>query len=93
MQKNKKITTLIALFIITFIFVSPALAEDALMININTATLEELVKLDRIGPKYAQRIIDYREGVAPFSTPEDIMNVKGIGIRTYEANKDIISVE
>ncbi|NQT09587.1 MAG: ComEA family DNA-binding protein [Desulfobacteraceae bacterium] len=68
-------------------------AEDVEKININTAPLEELIKLDRIGPKYAQRIIDYRENVEPFKTPEDIIKVKGIGPKTLEANKDRIIVE
>jgi competence protein ComEA len=54
---------------------------------------EELIELDRIGPKYAERIIEYREKVAPFEKPEDIMKVKGIGKKTYEANKDRITVE
>ena len=61
-------------------------------VNINTATLEELTKLDRIGEKYAQRIIDYRTNVGPFAAPEDIMKVKGIGEQTYETIKDDISV-
>jgi competence protein ComEA len=62
-------------------------------VNINTATPEELATLDRIGPKYAQRIIEYRETVSPFETPEDIMKVKGIGKKTFEANKDRIVVK
>ena len=62
-------------------------------VNLNTATLEELMTLERIGPKYAQRIIDYRETHGPFEKIEDIMNVKGIGPKTFDANKDIITVE
>jgi len=42
--------------------------------------------------KYAERIVEYREKVGPFLTPEDIMKVKGIGEKTWEANKDKISV-
>lgn len=61
-------------------------------ININTASLDELCKLDRIGPKYAQRIIDHREQNGLFRSPLDIMKVKGIGRKTYESNKDIIDV-
>ena len=62
-------------------------------INLNTATLEELTKLKRIGPAYAQRIIDYREKYGPFERIEDLMKVKGIGQKTFDANKDIITVE
>ena len=67
-------------------------ANDSENININTASLEELRSLKRIGPKYAQRIIDYRENVGPFKIPEDIMKVKGIGQKTWELNKDRIQV-
>ena len=61
-------------------------------VNINTAGVEELAKLDRVGEKYAQRIVDYRESVGPFEKPEDIMKVKGIGKKTWEANKDRIAI-
>lgn len=62
-------------------------------INLNAATLEELTKLERIGPVYAQRIIDYREKYGPFEKIEDLIKVKGIGQKTFDANKDIITVE
>lgn len=68
-------------------------AEEGKKININTALVEELTELKNIGPKYAERIIEYREKAGPFKTPEDIMKVKGIGKKTYEANKDRIVVE
>lgn len=61
-------------------------------ININTATVEQLVKLDRIGDAYAARIVEYRETMGRFEKPEDIMKVKGIGQKTWEANKDRIVV-
>ena len=61
-------------------------------ININTATKSELMFLDGIGEKKAESIIAYREKT-PFSKIEDIMNVKGIGQKTYEKNKDFICVE
>jgi len=69
-----------------------AWAEESEKININTATLEELVELKRVGSKIALRIIDYRSET-PFETPEDIMKVPGIGKRIYEENKDLIVVE
>jgi len=62
-------------------------------ININKAPVEELVKLDRIGKQYAQRIVMYREKNGPFQKPEDITKVKGIGEKVWEANKEVIAVE
>jgi competence protein ComEA len=61
-------------------------------VNINTASVEQLMELDRVGAKYAQRIVEYRETVGPFEKPEDIMNVKGIGEKTWNANKSRIVV-
>jgi competence protein ComEA len=61
-------------------------------VNINTAPVEQLIQLDRIGMKYAERIVEYRETVGPFENPEDIMKVKGIGKKTWDANKDKIGV-
>ena len=66
-------------------------ARDA-RININTAAAEELTDLPGIGPALAQRIVDYREENGPFETPEDIMDVSGIGEKTYEKFKDYITV-
>lgn len=62
-------------------------------ININTATSEELKKLDGIGDTKAQAIIDYREKNGGFNRIEDIMAVKGIGDKTYENLKTYITVE
>ena len=70
-----------------------AMAMDAVdTININTATVDQLMQLDRVGQKYAEKIVEYRETVGPFNTPEEIMNVKGIGQKTWEANKERIVV-
>ena len=60
--------------------------------NINTDPVEKLMQLDRVGPQYAQRIVEHRELYGPFETPEAIMNVKGIGPKTWEANKERIVI-
>jgi competence protein ComEA len=62
-------------------------------ININTATAAELETLPEIGPAIAQRIIDYREANGPFATIEAIQNVSGIGPATFDAIKDLITVD
>jgi competence protein ComEA len=65
---------------------------DTELININTASLEELDSLPGIGPTIAQRIIDYRTEKGPFQTIEDILNVSGIGPSTFDQIKDLITV-
>ncbi len=93
MKRTKKLFTLFLTIAIVMVLAGPVWAEETEKININTATVEELVKLERVGPKYAARIIEYRETNGPFKTPEDIMKVKGIGPKTFEVNKDRITVE
>lgn len=58
-------------------------------IDLNSATVEQLLKLPGIGEVYAERIIDAR----PFSTVEDLLEVEGIGPGTLEKLKDLIIVE
>ncbi len=61
------------------------------LININTATLDELDDLPGIGPTTAQKIVDYRTEHGPFQSIEDIMNVSGIGPATFDRLKDLIT--
>lgn len=60
-------------------------------ININTASLEELMTLTGIGESKALSIIEYREQT-PFSTIEDIKNVSGIGESAFDKIKENITV-
>jgi competence protein ComEA len=84
------IFTVIALVMLMTGFV---FAGDQGTININTATVEELVQLDRVGPRYAEKIVVFRQENGLFKTPEDIMLVSGIGQKTFEVNKDRIIVK
>ena len=55
---------------------------EKLSVNINTAGEAELVKLPRIGPAIAKRIIAFRKINGPFKSIEDLQQVKGIGKKT-----------
>lgn len=90
---RKVLLVTLAMIVVTALLVPLVSAEEVQKININTASVEELVQLKWIGPKYAQRIVEYREKNGPFEKPEDIMLVSGIGPRAWEANKDRIVVE
>ena len=48
-------------------------------VNINTASVDELILLPGIGQTLAQRIVDYRSLIGPFRTVSDLSNVEGIG--------------
>ena len=85
-----------ALFLVVIIGLICALnvnAAEPQKININTASAEELAQLKGIGPSHAAKIVAYREKNGPFKLPEDLMQVSGIGQRTFEANQDFIIVK
>lgn len=54
------------------------------VVNINTATSEQLQLLPRVGPALAQRIIEFRETSGPFRSVDEIIAVKGIGESSFE---------
>ena len=62
-------------------------------ININKASLEDLIKLPGIGAKTAGSIIDFREKITRFKKLDDILNVKGIGISKLNKIKKYIYIE
>ena len=67
--------------------------EGKLMININTATEEQLQELAGIGDSIAKRIVDYRKENGKFNSIEDIKNVSGIGDAKFNKIKDNICVK
>ena len=74
----------------------PAAAADSEnsseLININTAPASELVKLKGIGEVKAAAIVEYRRINGNFKTVQDIMNVSGIGEKTFEKIRGLITV-
>lgn len=63
------------------------------IININTATSQQLQSLDGIGEAYAQRIIEYREANGVFDSIDELVNVKGIGEKRLENIRPFIKLE
>ena len=91
---NRKVT--VAVFVVVFVALISALnvnSAEVQKININTASAEELSQLKGIGPSHAAKIVAYREKNGPFKLPEDLVQVAGIGQKTFEANQEAIIVE
>ena len=63
------------------------------LLNINTATVEELQTLPNIGEATAQRIIDYRTQHGNFASVDALQNVKGIGPKTLEKFRPFVDAE
>jgi competence protein ComEA len=91
MQKLKMVSILVLVAFLIVSFAQPVMAGKG-KININTATKKELVTLNGVGKKKADRLIEYREE-HPFEKIEDLKNVQGISQKTLDKNKDLITVK
>ena len=83
----------IAALLIALSLTGFAVAEE-MNININTATAEQLAEaLTGIGEAKAEAIVQYREDNGPFLHPDELVNVRGIGLATLDRNRDRILIE
>ena len=71
---------------------SASKAAAAAPVNINTASASDLQRLPGIGAATAARIIEYRDKNGPFSKPEQLMNVRGIGEKSFLKLKPLVVV-
>ncbi|MGX6962524.1 helix-hairpin-helix domain-containing protein [Vagococcus xieshaowenii] len=62
-------------------------------VNINTATLEDLQRLNGVGLVKAQAMLDYRETNGAFQSIEELKNVKGVGEKTFDSLKESITID
>lgn len=65
---------------------------DKATLNLNAATAEQLATLPGIGVKVAERILEYRTKNGGFKKIEELMNVKGIGEKSFLKLKPLVSV-
>ena len=61
------------------------------LIDLNTASIDQLQTLLGIGPVLAGAIVEYRQGSGPFQTVDDIVNVPGIGPATLERIRGLVT--
>jgi competence protein ComEA len=71
----------------------PGKSQGSGAININTASVDELVKLPKVGEKVAARIVQYRQEHGDFKQPEDLKAVQGIGDKVFENIRPMITVK
>ena len=89
MKKWKHLVTAAVLGLSSLAFA----AESAAPIDLNTASAEVLAEtIDGVGLKRARAIVEYREHNGPFSSVDDLAQVRGIGARTVERNRDRLTV-
>ena len=93
----RKALHILSLVLILSAFGAAAMADDAPagngVVNINTATASQLAMLPGVGASSAQRIVEYRTEHGPFKKAADLLQVKGVGAKTFERLSSYVSVD
>ena len=92
MEKVRRFFAVFTMMVLLVSLAGTLCAGEGGKININTATVKELMQLNQIGEAKAGAIVAYREKNGPFKTYLDITKVNGIGPKIFAANKDRIIV-
>ena len=62
-------------------------------VNINSASVKELMALEGVGHKLAEKIVEYRDAHGPFRKAEDLRKVEGVGGVLWEKNRERIVIK
>ena len=81
----------LVLSLAVLLLIVPFIVYGGEKIDINNATVEELMKLPGIGAVTAERIVEYRETKGGFKSIEEIKKVKGIGSAKFNKIKDMVT--
>jgi competence protein ComEA len=90
MMHYKKLIVIFVALLAIFAVIDSGWGQETEKININKASAQELAKLQQVGPRCAVRIIEHRQKYGPFKLTEELMEVRGIGLHTYDQIKDQI---
>jgi len=99
MTKTKKMFALMVIVTVALLSTAslysvekPAAVNGSKLVNINTADAGQLVSLPQVGPKMAQRILDFRKSNGNFKRTQDLMKVKGIGEKVFAKLQPLITI-
>ena len=89
MLRSKALLVAISLF---FIFAGPVITSAQGKVNVNSATVEQLVEVPGVGESTANRIIEKRKELGSFKSLNDLLQVKGIGEKKLEKMKPFLTL-
>jgi competence protein ComEA len=99
MTKSKQLLTLLVILAMTAVSTvslsaaeKQAAATGSKLVNINSADAVQLARLPQVGPKMAQRILDFRKSNGNFKRVQDLMKVKGIGEKVFAKLQPLITI-
>ena len=96
MTLRRFVATGLALAMAALLVPGPAMAAGkpapTAKVNINTASVEQLTTLPGVGPKLAARIVEYRQKSGTFRSPQELMNVRGVGEKNFAKLEAWLSV-
>jgi competence protein ComEA len=84
MQYRKSLVCLFITLAVVAVIGGVEASQPSGVVNINTASVEELQLLPRVGPSLAGRIVEFRQANGPFRAVDEILAVKGIGESSFE---------